>query len=448
MHRFKSNIGIATIVAAALAGCWVCGTLLTAHGGGWGGPRDGTSFLLRLCEPTTPTSTRCSKVVDSRWGSFDVVLGGRIVVVPTSLIGLVYFAAVAVWFAGVMRIGRTPLWLWRVTLGGLACGIGVSVFFVGIMGVQLAAWCTLCIAAHVLNFALFVGTLWLAGASRRAVAVRGRADSGAVADTWERRRIGGGHAAVAGFAATVAAFGFWAYFDANVEIRRQWHKAHGYKQVIAALENDESFVMREYLARPAVDIPRRDPASRRNVPRVVIFCDFDAGSSACFHKRWRGQIAPQLPADVEVEYRYIAGRRGGSTNVFDDRSQETQSPAARAAVAVLLQSSDAEVDVILRTLFDHRGDDLETTLSALARAVGLDHERLRSAMSDSRVETVLSEDRALARRLAVSETPTVFLDGRRVPDLCVNSAVFWRAIARGFHDSNDGSHTEVVADAD
>ncbi|MCH7703467.1 MAG: DsbA family protein [Planctomycetes bacterium] len=122
--------------------------------------------------------------------------------------------------------------------------------------------------------------------------------------------------------------------------------------------------------------------------------------------------------------------------------------AARAAVAVLLKSSAVEVDVILRTLFDHRGDDLETTLSALARAVGLDHERLRSAMSDSRVETVLAEDRALARRLAVSETPTVFLDGRRVPDLCVNSAVFWRAIARGFRDSNDGSHTEVVADAD
>lgn len=448
MHRFKSNIGIATIVAAALAGCWVCGTLLTAHGGGWDGPRDATSFLLRLCEPTTPTSTRCSEVVDSRWGSFDVVLGGRNVLVPTSLIGLVYFAAVAVWFAVVMRVGRTAVWLWRVTLGGLAFGLGVSVLFIGIMSVQLATWCTLCIAAHLLNFAVFAGALWLAGANRRAVAVRGRADSGAVADMWERRRIGGAHAAVAGFAATAAAFGFWAYFDANVEIRRQWYKANGYKQVITALENDESFVMREYLARPAVDIPRRDPAPRRDVPRVVIFCDFDAGSSACFHKRWCARIVPQLPADVEVEYRYIAGQRGGPTNVFDDRSRETQSPAARAAVAARLESGDAEVDDILRTLFDHRGDDLETTLSALARAVGLDRERLRSAMNDHRVETVLSEDRALARRLAVTETPTVFLDGRRVPDLCVNSAVFWRTIARGFRDSEDGGRTEVVADAD
>ncbi len=45
----------------------------------------------------------------------------------------------------------------------------------------------------------------------------------------------------------------------------------------------------------------------------------------------------------------------------------------------------------------------------------------------------LSENRSLAEQWGVREAPAVFLNGRRVPPLCLNSETFWRAMGEKLH---------------
>jgi hypothetical protein len=53
---------------------------------------------------------------------------------------------------------------------------------------------------------------------------------------------------------------------------------------------------------------------------------------------------------------------------------------------------------------------------------------LMSDVNLAAAQTTVASDVALARGLGVTTTPALFLDGRRVPELCVNSDVFWTTI--------------------
>ena len=94
-----NRLGVPLIVLLACAGAYVSGTLLRGHDGGWDIESGGTNYLLRLCDYDRLESADCASVIGSEWGSFDVYLGSRRILVPTSLVGLVHFVAVAIWFA-------------------------------------------------------------------------------------------------------------------------------------------------------------------------------------------------------------------------------------------------------------------------------------------------------------------------------------------------------------
>ncbi len=89
-----------------------------------------------------------------------------------------------------------------------------------------------------------------------------------------------------------------------------------------------------------------------------------------------------------------------------------------------------------RLLFEHRKDRPDPGYAELARLAGLDGERLLADMSSDVVRRRVRDDITLAARLGVTAAPAIFLDGRRVPDLCATSPVFWTAVAEKLTDES------------
>ena len=77
------------------------------------------------------------------------------------------------------------------------------------------------------------------------------------------------------------------------------------------------------------------------------------------------------------------------------------------------------------------------TYRALAAQIGLDADRLLCDMKGDQVRRIVKADIALATELGVTGTPTMFLNGRRVTELC-DGPVFWRTIAGAWASSESG----------
>ena len=414
-------------VAAAAVGAWASGTLLAEHAGGWGDAAGGSSFLLQFCESESVPGGRCADALASRWGSFDVTVAGRQVVVPAALLGLGYFVAVGLWLVLLGTRGITAdAWLRRLTVVGLTFGLLASIGFAGVMIFSLQQWCPLCGVAHAANLILFVAGLGICfgwGESRG-----GRAQENAFArglqtactlSAWRHRQ---GMTAVAAIGLALA--GLWFYYDTNMETRRQWRKAYALKQAFAELENDPDFVLREFFAQPVVDAALGEGASSSTgdaEPRVVVFSDFLCRACNCFEVRWSDVLLPALTGRAQVEYRHLP-------RLADDGTDAAASAPARAAVAAYLQGGREAEDNMRWLLFARRKLWPDLPYEELAERAGLNGAQLRRDMQSEAVSRRIEQDRELANVLGVTELPAVYLNGRRVPDLCLRSEVFWSRV--------------------
>ncbi len=431
---FRQLLSLVAIVLA-LAGAWASGALLLDHDGGWHAESAGTAFLLRLCEPESMPSVSCSGVVNSRWGSFDFFAFGHSYAIPTSFLGLAYFTVLAIWFAVVIRVVEPGRWLRRCTVLVVACGLFASVLLTALMALTLSEWCPLCVVAHLCNAGIFVATvLFLGLGTKRETREASTADRPDLVIL--RRRI----VLTGGLACSVAVGGLWFYYDGRTEARRQWRKARGYADAIAVMQNDPSFVLREHFAGPVVHVPMRgeeppDPTTQTG-PTLVIFTDLDSSACACFDGQWDFELRDLFGEGLRVEYRYMSATLGDGTGVRTGTMGEP-GRAARAAQAARLQGDDTAYLGMHRLLFEHRKDQPGRNYADLAHRAGLDVERFLDAMQSEAVRDAVLADQALADRLEVITAPAVFLNGRKVPDLCLKSPVFWTEVAAGAAGQRD-----------
>ena len=433
--RYKTSVTI-VIVAAALAGVWVSGTLLASHDGGWRTDHSGTGFLLRLCESPSLPGAGCANVVGSRWGGFDFYLDSRRVVVPTSWLGLAYFVFVAVWFGIVGGVDARRRWTWLLTWLLVSSGLAGSVFFMALMAFALSDWCPPCVIAHVLNAMIFLATVWLWRRRRPVQAEDGLSETaaGRVLEHLHRRL-----AWSAAMVGVVMMAGLWLYFDAVSEARRQWRKYGGLKQALAELQSDPRFVLREYFAQPVVDVPAAHGAGRQEpgvgsaaAPVLVVFTDYDHGSCACFEAKHRPMIEAAFEGALRIDVRHypavLAERLAIGTKTVD--ADDEDAPLASYAVeAARLQGGDDAGAVMHRLMFGRRKDRLHRDYAELARMAELDVDRFMEDWRRPAVREAVEEDVRLAAEMGVRITPTVFLNGRRVPYLCLESPTFWQAVA-------------------
>ena len=80
-------------------------------------------------------------------------------------------------------------------------------------------------------------------------------------------------------------------------------------------------------------------------------------------------------------------------------------------------------------LFAHSRRLGDKLYAELAAAIGLEGNQFLEDMNCEKVRQRVAADVALAAELGVAGTPTVVLNGRRVPQLCATSPIFWEAVA-------------------
>jgi protein-disulfide isomerase len=109
--------------------------------------------------------------------------------------------------------------------------------------------------------------------------------------------------------------------------------------------------------------------------------------------------------------------------------------ASYAAEAARLQGGDEAFWNLHDLLFESTRRLNTKPYAKLATRIGLDGEQLLADMGRLSVRQSVARDVALAAELGVRGTPTVFVNGRRVPRFCLHSPVFWEALSADLQQS-------------
>ncbi len=414
-----------SVVTLAVCGALCSGILLAHHDGGWSlGDDEGTSYLLRMCSSRALPSVSCADVVGSRWGSFDFYLGARRFLVPLSFIGFGYFVTLAIWFTFTGFPTPSDKWRFRPTAAVVSAGVCASLALTSVMWVSLHRWCPLCVAAHVANIAILL--VIVAGYRRLKTSDSATTNRRSP----ERPLVGQRRLAVLGIATSIATVaGAWLFYESSVETRRYWRQAHGLEQVIKAMQDDADLTLREFFAQPLRTVPTKEASLGDHRPTMTVFRSFDSDASACFEQDWREEFAAAVGESLRVEYRHtplelVEARRRG------EPLDKNKTAASRAVEAARLQNNQSAYNDLVTLLFRQRNVDVAPDFRTLAGRAGLDIERFERDMASDRVRESVEADIALAAALGVDHTPAIFIEGRRVPSLCLKSGVFWKTIGQ------------------
>jgi protein-disulfide isomerase/uncharacterized membrane protein len=157
--------------------------------------------------------------------------------------------------------------------------------------------------------------------------------------------------------------------------------------------------------------------------RLVVFTDFECSACKRFAERLSA-MAGRKNGQVSVVLKHFPACRSCNPSLSEDRHPNACS-SARAAEAARLQGRFREYhDALFASAQPHGDEDLVR----IAREMGLDAARFAADRAGGETARKVADDVELAARLGVDETPCVFMNGRRVPDIapmtifaCMNS---------------------------
>ncbi|GEM_PF-2520914 len=488
----RDGIGTGLLLLAltgAAGGAWASGTLLREHLGGWGPASASSAASTTWCGASATADGTCADVLSSSWAAGEVTIAGRQIEVPAAFLGLAYFGSAGLWLLLLGKQALTPrTWARVATLVATTAGLLASLGFVGVM-LLLGQWCALCGTAHAANFVLVAATWKLAQRRAPAATTRVRVerrpeDTPRFPLPVQPRLV---FATVTALGVAVA--GLWFVYDGQREVRRQWHKAAALRQTLTVVQSDEALLLREFFAQPVhagltgladVDATSRrerldvldstllapDLAAAQGVarasrpcvhprdagatnssrpetkpsvssamdsmplaeaePTVVIFTDLLCKACGCFDAKWRARLEPLLGSRVRVEYRhFVSPAEGAAAGKASERRWEP----AGAVEAARLVGGDVVAARLRELLFAQRPSWPELDYGELAGRIGLNVDLFLAEFRGPRPCRIVETNARLARQLDVREVPAVFVDGRRVPQICLDSPVFWSALA-------------------
>jgi protein-disulfide isomerase len=439
-----------------LAGGAISAQLVRERAGPWPGAERESSYFSRFCGEGADGQSGCAAALASDWSAFDVTvptvtsqlnISRRRVVVPVAFAGLAYFVFLGVWHAFAGDPARWGRWYFVVLLivAGSACS---SVALIWILLFEIRATCTWCMITHALNGAVLLGVLALHPR------LRTRSTAAAFAgpqDVDVRHTHGtiapGAVFRIVGFAGLVV-IGLWLYRGAKLETRNQVAKLLPYKTFVDARSADPTFLIREFRAEPEqTTLLEGYPGADRpsvDVPALTVFTGFQCPNCACFAHKWNAEYSRFWSGPVHVKVRHLPLAKECNESVTRDLHPEACA-AGYAAEAARLQGGEEAFRKMHDLLFASTRHLDSETYERLADKIGLDGEKLVEDMSGRSVREAVVRDIALAHALGVHGTPTVFLNGRRVPDLCLYNPVFWEAISS---ELQEDAHTAGVIDED
>ncbi len=425
--RHSSRLLLVGILVLSGTGAWLCGELVKQHADLWETGAASTGLLARLCQAGGDSGFHCAEAARSGWGEiklpFPVVtrslaFQARTVVVPVAFAGLAYFVFMGCWFAfgpsvAFGRWNRLPL------VVGVS-GSVVSWFYIGVMALGLAPLCTWCLAVHLINFCLVLAVVRLCRA-RIAADLDAAGQEGTVGAAREAA-----HAVV--FALILVA-GLWSYRGDRLAVQDRISRLVPYKKLVLSLQEDPDFLLREFYAQDQHDLPPRPGESRENgVPDLVVFTDYQCQACYCKHLFLRQQATEAFGDRLTMTVRHYPICETCNRNVTG--AIHSEACAAAYAVEAARQLGGERMFWLMHNLlFENRKRLGEDTYRAIAVEIGLDPDELIREMAGKEVRERVASDIALARDLGVTGTPSVFLDGRRVPGPW-QTRVFWHAVAR------------------
>ncbi len=433
-RRSHARVLTAGILLLGMSGAWLSGQLVKQHADIWGAGGANAGLFLRICQAAERAGFDCAATVKGRWGQFALPMprptrdwGIRVqrVEIPVAFLGLAYFVFVVVWFAfaGGSRSIDGP---WRrVPLSVALCGAASSIGFLGLMGLGRAPWCLWCVAVHLINF-MMTWAIWRLDANARHETSRAATDISRPPIVRDPITVREGTRAVA-FALILVA-GLWMYRREHLAVGAQMNKLRPYKALVTSLKADSEFVLREHYAQARHAIPTRDGETQASdTPQLTVFTDFECPACFCNSQTVRTQISKAFGGRLSIDVRHFPLCRDCNDGVKRD-VHPNACDAARAAEAARLQGGHEAFERMYDLLFRNRNRLSPDIYREFAEQIGLDADRLLSDMRGSEVAQIIQSDIELARRLGVRGTPTMFLDGRRITELC-EGEVFWKAVA-------------------
>ena len=340
-----------------------------------------------------------------------------------AFVGLAYFVFLGAWlmFVGLPRSAGE---MWERTPRMVAVlGAAASILLLGLMLTGRAPTCAWCLAVHAVNLAL-VAIIW----RRREVVNRGEVSDAIPAQLHARHVM---------IFSLIIICGLWLFRREQIAMGSRIQALTPYRSMVDRLRDDPRFLLDNYYSHEVVPIPARDTQQTgSDRPRLVVFTDFTCSACSCNAVRIRDEIVPAFAGWLDVEIRYLPA--GGAC---EGESPNTACLAAFAAEAARRQGGNAAFQLMHDQLFSAAEGLNEARIVELARSIGLDAELFRRNLHAPEIRNAIAEDVALARRLAVSGTPTMFLDGRLVDAFGQDNHLFWQTMA----DDWFAAHSDVTA---
>jgi protein-disulfide isomerase len=408
---WKRRIVLMLTLGLCVLGGWLSEGLLELHDGTAGGASAAWRLVHRLCGPDGEESRGCSASARSAWSEVSLPAPGGPVNVPVAFLGVAYFVSLGAWF-GLVGAGRAvgkPLgW---VLLAVIGAGVYTTVLLFSLMALGRTPWCGGCAAIHLINIAL-------------------------VATVWAQHRMGSGAKVVnARQIAVVIALCALLIGTLYTSRRRRLMlldeiaDMRPYQGMVASLQSDPGLLMDAYLRAPKRDIAiradERVPGTERD---LVVFLDYECPACLATEAMIHGEIEDDFGGKLNVIVRHYPICTACNPNV-----PKTVHPdacrAAYAAEAARQLGGRPAFDRMTELLFANAPYLATSIGKEMAKGAGIDADQFVKLLDDPAVHQRVEEDVAEAHRLAVHDTPALFLDGRRVPDVCMSSG-FWKAVAR------------------
>ncbi len=438
-----SRIILICIMLLCLAGAWISGDLVRQHAGATDG------FLAKVCRATTGTA--CSAALESRWSEITVPVPiptrdfstlVRRVKVPVAFLGLSYFVFMGIWFGllgGPRPFGR-PWHQLPLRIG--YCSLSFSALFIGLMAVGAAPWCLLCLAVHMINV-LLVAAVWQLARRRETV---GDASLALPPEHLARVTLTTREVLATLTVALAVVAGLWLHRRENLIHRNERTRLVQFETMVTSLQGDTEFLRREFLAQHRYEIPPRETETDVDGrPRLVVFTDFQCPACYCNAQAIRNSIVAVFDGAIDVRLRHYPLCSECNDDVGGSIHPQACA-AARAAESARLQGGEQAVGRMSELLFARRGKLDDDVYREIAGEIGLDPELLAEQMDSQEVHRLVDDDVALAGELGVTGTPAMFLDGRRVTELC-NTLAFWRSYAETPPGPDEDKINGVVASA-
>ncbi len=361
--------------------------------------------------------------------------------VPIALLGMCFYIFMLVWFVFTGIPTRAARRWHLLPLMLCIASVVAAVVYSWIMAFVIRQWCPLCLSLHGIDFLLLLVVVGLWPFQKYFDPGEESTSGRGAVEMKPDQGLGFGHVAatlVCALAFCLIPFvhrqGQWMLLGCLTQKQQERIGAGQYE----SLKNDATFLVSTYLGTRPSQIPRRPTESTSGDSQaeheLILFSDLQCPACKGTLEFINKEVLPLWQGRLKMTFRHYPLAK--ACNPFSVDKHPQACLAAYAVEAAQMQGG-AEAFWKMHDLIFTNQPKLGSAnwvesggLVNLAKQIGLDPERFKNDMNSEEVKQRVSSDVAAARRLGVSSTPTVFLDGRRIFSIQRASKPFWEAITK------------------